>query len=126
LGGDFRSLGAPKAYLPVPWQGHLLGGGSVVAPVYTELFPTDPTALWNQVQSLWNTYKGLIDRAGSDLEKVYLYVHFYRAARTLFDSKAFFGLPGMDAVKENLVKLVEAPLRTSPKAFPSFPDVAGV
>jgi hypothetical protein len=125
LGGDFRSLGAPKAYLPVPWQGHLLGGGSVVAPVYTELVPTDPTALWNQIQCLWNAYKGLIDRAGSDVEKAYLYVHFYRAARTLFDSKAFYGLPGMDAVKENLVKLVEAPLRSLTQSLPVLRGCAG-
>ncbi len=118
LGGGFRSLGAPKVYLPVPWQGHLLGGGSVVAPAYTELVPTDPTTLWNQVQSLWNAYKGLIDRAGSEVEKAYLYVHFYRAARTLFQSKAFYGLPGMDAVKENLVKLVEAPLRSLTQSLP--------
>jgi hypothetical protein len=122
---DFRSLGAPKAYLPVPWQGHLLGGGSVVAPVYTELFPTDPTALWNQIQGLWNTYKGLIDRAGSDLEKVYLYVHFYRAARTLFDSKAFFGLPGMDQVKRSLVNLVETPLRTLAQGIPVLSRCGG-
>ncbi len=43
------------------------------------------------------------------MEKAYLYVQLYRAARTLFQSKAFYGLPGMDAVKENMVKLVEAP-----------------
>jgi len=122
LGGDFRSLGAPKTYLPVPWQGHLLGGGSVVAPVYTELFPTDPTALSNQVQSLWNTYKGLIDRAGSDLERVYLYVHFYRAARSLFDSRA---LPGADQVKRSLVSLVETPLRTLTQGIPILSRCGG-
>jgi hypothetical protein len=122
---DFRSLGAPKAYFPVPWQGHLLGGGSVVAPVYTELFPADPTALWNQVQALWNAYKGLIDRAGSDLEKVYLYVHFYRSAKDLFDSRAFFGLPGMDGVKASLANLVDSPLRTLAQGIPILSRCAG-
>ena len=113
-------LGAPRAYLPVPWQGHLLGGGSVVAPVYTELFPTDPMALWNQVQGLWNTYKGLIDQAGSDLEKAYLYVHFYRSAKDLFDS-----LPGMDQVKAALRNLVESPLRTLAQGIPILSRCAG-
>ncbi len=122
---DFRSLGSPKAYLPVPWQGHLLGAGSVVAPVYTQLFPTDLTALWDQVQAIWNTYKGLIDRAGSDLEKVYLYVHFYRSARTLFDSRAFLGLPGVDALKGNLENLVNAPLRALTGAIPVLKGCAG-
>jgi len=122
LGGDFRSLGAPKTYLPVPWQGHLLGGGSVVAPVYTELIPTDPTAFSNHVQSLWNAYKGLINRAGSDLERVYLYVHFYRAARSLFDSRA---LPGADQVKRSLVSLVETPLRALTHSLPVLSRCGG-
>ncbi|WP_022799438.1 hypothetical protein [Thermus islandicus] len=125
LGQDFRNLGAPKAYLPVPWQGHLLGGGSVVAPVYAELFPADPTALWNQVQGLWNTYKGLIDQAGSDLEKAYLYVHFYRSAKDLFHSRAFLGLPGMDQVKAALRNLVESPLRTLAQGIPILSRCAG-
>ncbi|RTI14753.1 hypothetical protein CSW27_06910, partial [Thermus scotoductus] len=122
---DFRSLGSPKAYLPVPWQGHLLGAGGVVAPVYTQLFPTDLTALWDQVQAIWDTYKGLIDRAGTEVEKAYLYVHFYRSAKTLFDSRAFLGLPGVDTLKGNLENLVDAPLRALTGAIPALKGCAG-
>lgn len=130
---DYRNLGAPKVYLPVPWQGHLLNGGAVVAPVYTELVPRDPQVLWNQVQTLWDTYRRLIDRTGSELEKVYLYVHFYRSVRTLFDSKAFYGIPGIaDTLKQGVIRLVEAPLRTLTQGIPvlkgctgSMDDLAG-
>ncbi|RTH01278.1 hypothetical protein, partial [Thermus scotoductus] len=130
---DYRSLGAPRVYLPVPWQGHLLNGGAVVAPVYTELVPRDPQVLWNQVQTLWDTYRRLIDRTGSELEKVYLYVHFYRSVRTLFDSKAFYGIPGIaDTLKHGVIRLVEAPLRTLTQGIPvlkgctgSMDDLAG-
>jgi len=118
LGGDIQNLGAPKVYLPVPWQGHLLGGGSVVAPVYTELFPRNPTALWDLVQAMWDTYKARIDQAGTNIEKVYHYVHFYRSARLLLNSKAFYGLPGVDTLKENLKRMVETPLRSLTQGIP--------
>lgn len=97
----------------------------MVAPVYTQLFPTDLTALWDQVQAIWNTYKGLIDRAGTEVEKAYLYVHFYRSAKTLFDSRAFLGLPGVDTLKGNLENLVNAPLRALTGAIPVLKGCAG-
>ncbi|WP_243027852.1 hypothetical protein [Thermus albus] len=126
LGGDFQSLGAPKAYLPIPWQGHLLNGGAVVAPVYTELLPRDPQALWNTIQGIWDTYKALIDKAGSEVEKVYLYVHFYRSVRVLYDSKAFYGIPGVaDTLKQQVKALVETPLRTLTQGIPVLKGCTG-
>lgn len=128
-GGSFRDLArnaaAPRVYLPIPWQGHLLNGGAVVAPVFTELLPVDSTALWNQIQAVWQMYKRLVDQAGSEVEKVYYYVHFYRAARTLFDSGAFYGFPGMEAVKRNLVNLVQGPLQSLTRNLPVLQRCAG-
>jgi len=59
------------------------------------------------------------------VEKAYLYVHFYRSAKTLFDSRAFLGLPGVDALKENLKNLVDAPLRALTGAIPALKGCAG-
>ena len=123
---DFANLGAPKVYLPIPWQGHLLNGGAVVAPVYTEMVPRDPQALWRSLEGMWNTYKGLIDRTGSEVEKVYYYVHFYRSARTLYNSRAFYGIPGLaDTLKQGLVRLIESPLRTLTQGIPVLKGCTG-
>jgi len=116
---DYRNLGAPKVYLPVPWQGHLLGGGAVVAPVYTELVPRDPRRLENELRQInfWMHY--VVNKAGSELEKLYAYVHFYRALERLFNSKAVFGIPGMDAVKAALRSFLDRAVRITLGAIPA-------
>ncbi|WP_236622586.1 hypothetical protein [Thermus tengchongensis] len=119
LGGSFETLGAPKVYLPVPWQGHLLGGGAVVAPVYTELVPRDPRRLENELRQIdfWMHY--VVSRAGNELEKLYAHVHFYRALERLFNSKAVFGIPGMDAVKAALRSFLDRAVRITLGAIPA-------
>lgn len=111
----------PSVYLPIPWQGHLLGGGSVVAPVFTEPVPMPNKAqeytTW--LEKTWKTYQSLSEKvARTPLEKVYAYVHFYRMADELFRNRLLLGFGPLQTFKDKIRQMVEVPIQTVGKGMP--------